>query len=335
MIIKIFTLNGYRNYGNRLQLFALSETLKQYGKIKVFWPKTIKSRIKEAIKYHSPLLLTCLKEYKLKKFSDKYIPGYTADPDADCAIIGSDQVWNMSYTQSRQYLLKIPGASKKIAYAASIGASIIPDNQVEVFKDALANYDSISVREKAAKKALSAVTSKTIEVVLDPTLLLEREQYESMEKKPSGIIEDEKYILYYILGNRDHEEAIRNAAAEKGYRVIFFSDRSDSNYGVEEFLYLIHHAQLICTDSFHACVFSIIFERPFVAFKRTGEADYMYSRLKNLIDAFGLEGREYNGKKITEDNFMVDYSKIQAVLSRERAKSLDYLQKALGGVENE
>lgn len=335
-MIQIYTLNGYKNFGNRLQLFALSKILKlKHPKLKVstYWPKNSNDKLKELLKYRTPLKYKYPKESKLSSFTRKYTPIITKHTRYDCAIIGSDQVWNPEYLATRPFLLNVPGRGKKISYASSIGFSKINEAQKKEFKEALKMYSAISVREQSAKELLQPLTDKRIEVVLDPTLLLDVSEYEALEKKPKGITGNENYVLCYILGDRDHEATIEKFANEKGYKTIYFSDKRDSNYGVEEFLYLIHHAQLVCTDSFHASVFSFIFERPFVAFKRTGEADYMYTRLQNLIDTFQLKNREFNGKEITEKNLEVDYDNAKKVLERERKKSLNFLKKALGIID--
>lgn len=337
MRINIITLNGYKNYGNRLQLFALSTILKKIiGDIRLFCysPKKTSQKIKDCIKYSFVFCGKYEKERKLYFFTKKNIPKDTRDCSCDYSIVGSDQVWNPMFLKNKDYLLDVPGASNKVSYAASIGFESLQEAQKARFEHALAGYKVISVREQSAKDLLQPLTDKKIEVVLDPTLFLGREEYERLEKKPKNLADNEKYILCYVLGNRDHEEKIEKFAKEKGYKTIYFSDRRDSDYGVEEFLYLIHHAQLICTDSFHACVFSFIFERPFVAFRRTGEANYMYTRLQNLIDTFKLKNREFNGKQITKENLEVDYTEAKKILKKEQKKSLDFLKRALD-IKNE
>lgn len=325
----IFTLNGYFNYGNRLQLFALGRVLLKLGdKAMVYWPKKLRSICKEMVKYD--ILYNNSKEAKLRRFTGMYIPKRTGALSDSYVIVGSDQVWNPNYYLKHTYLLDPLGGEKRISYAASLGVDELTEEQKRRFKSALKHYDSISVREGSAQKLLQPLTNKKVEVVLDPTLLLDKMEYTELESMPKGLNNGEKYILCYILGGRDYLRAINEFATKHDYRIILFSDKKDSNYGVEEFLYLIHHAELICTDSFHACVFSFIFERPFVVFRRTGEADYMYSRLQNLIDTFKLKDREFNGKSITEKNIKVDYMEAKEILKKEREKSLKFLKDALG-----
>lgn len=327
----IFTIKGYFNYGNRLQLFALASVIARFDKdILVYEPKNIKNKLKEFMKYTIPFRMKDRKERKIKYFSKKYIPKVTHSKNYGCAIVGSDQVWNPEWFNGQLYLLNIPNGVENISYAASIGVENLTDGQKKIFKEALKNYRAISVREKSAKELLQPLTEKKIEVVLDPTLLLDKAEYEKLEKRPKNIAEGEKYILCYMLGDHDHQLAIERFAKKNNYRLIVFSDKEGSSYGVEEFLYLIDHAELICTDSFHACVFSFIYDRPFIAFKRTGEADYMYSRLRNFMDIFNLEKHEYDGFDINKEKLECDYTKGKKILAKEREKSLRFLKEALG-----
>lgn len=329
--VDIKTLNGYFNYGNRLQVFALSKIVSELNrKVYIFWPKTKIEEIKDFLKSVFPLRLRYAKEAKLYWFTKKHIPK-NVSVNQSISIYGSDQVWNPEYLRTRPYLLFDNEKNLKVSYAASLGVSAMTDEQSKLFKDKLKNLNAISVREQSAKKLLEPLTDKEIEVVLDPTLLLNASEYTKLEKRPKSLSKNEKYILCYILGDREYENTIRQFAEEKKYKIILFSDKRDSNYGIEEFLYLIHHAQLVCTDSFHACVFSLIFERPFVAFRRTGRFDYMYGRLQNLINTFRLENREYNGKSITEENLKVNFSEAKKILEIEREKSINYIKRALRG----
>lgn len=335
MKISIYTLNGYKNYGNRLQLFALAKTIANLKhSVTTYWPSTKYNTLKSFIKFQTPLTLLFRKEVKLRHFTKLHTPIISNSCNENCRIIGSDQVWNLNYLDNQEYLLNVPNNGVNISYAASIGYSRLPEWQKKKFKEALKRYKALSVRERSAKELLQPLTNKRIEVVLDPTLLLDKTEYSKLEKKPRNIKLGEKYVLCYILGNRDYQEPIEKFAKEKNYKTIYFSDKRDSSYGIEEFLYLIHHAQLICTDSFHACVFSFIFERPFIAFKRTGKENYMYTRLQNLIDTFRLKNREFNGKEITKENLEVDYAEAKEILKKEQEKSLAFLKKALD-IKNE
>ena len=328
--ITIYTLNGYVNYGNRLQLYALFTVLKSYGFIvRVYWRKRISRAIKEYVKMMIPIKEKYRTEKKIKRFSDEYAPKITRSQFGDWAIFGSDQIWNPNYIVQNEALLGEGNDCVKVSYAASLGVDKLDSEYGKRYSNALKEFRALSVRERTAKTVLEALLGRQIDVVLDPTLLIDEKKYAALEKKPKDIVNGEKYIVSYILGDKECAKRAKEYALKKHLKVIEFSDRRDSNYGIEEFLYIIHHAELICTDSFHACVFSLIFERPFLAFKRTGEADYMYTRLQNLMDTFKLKSREYGGGEITDKSLSVDYSESKEILKNERKKSLDYLKRAL------
>ena len=335
--VTIITLNGYFNYGNRLQLFALTKTLKTIKvgcSVTEYWPLLLKPSIKEILQQNTLVLGDCIKEKKIKRFSNSFIKRVRSLKGNRICIIGSDQVWNPDYYLNNPYLLNVPSDGIKIAYAASIGKDTLSPKELSDFSKSLRDYKAISVREKTAMHLLQPLTRTKVETVLDPTLLLEKKEYEQIEKKPKDVKEGEKYILCYILGGREQMNAVSGFAKKNRCKIILFSDKKESNYGVEEFLYLINHAQLICTDSFHACVFSFIFERPFVVFKRSGEANYMYTRLQNLIDTFQLKNCEFHGREIIEENLKVNYDNAKKILEKERGKSLNFLRKALD-IQNE
>ena len=330
--VLIYTLYGYFNYGNRLQNYALAKVLRGLDKrVKTVNTCSAKRKIYDFAIFHLFRQFAGRKKYCLYTFTKKKIKNdFLCNKKISCMVSGSDQVWNPNYLKNKPYLLDMPGDVPKISYAASIGSDKLTAEQKQLFSKALGKYAAISVREQTAKDLLDPlVNNAKIEVVLDPTLLLDKTEYEKLEIQPKDIEQNQKYILCYILGDRSHQEAIERYAKENDYKVIIFSDKQGSDYSVEEFLYLIHHAELVCTDSFHACVFSFLFDRPFVVFKRDGEANYMYTRIQNLIDIFNLKDREYNGSKITDKNTTVDYGRAKRILEEKRRDSIEFLKEAL------
>ena len=143
-----------------------------------------------------------------------------------------------------------------------------------------------------------------------------------------------KYILTYFLG--DVPQVLDELAKEHNYKIYNLMDADNLNLytsRVEEFLWLIDHAELVCTDSFHACVFSIIFNTPFVVVKRQqkGMAD-MTSRLDTLLGLFGYQNRLIDFVKITikaDELLRMDFSKVKAIQKREIARSTEFLKKAM------
>lgn len=220
----------------------------------------------------------------------------------DVFITGSDQVWNPDYIQSA-YVLDFTD-KKKISYAASVGKKYLYENEKKFFEEKLASFDSISVRENTSILLFNNLISedKKIDVVLDPTLLLSREEWDKVIE-PYHI--DGPYILTYFLGTSSSQrKAATKLANERKCKIVSFphingSYRNvDSDYGDYQiynasplqFVYLIKNANLVVTDSFHATVFSIIYKVDFVVFDRVeySKSLDMNDRINHLLDLFNI-----------------------------------------------
>lgn len=356
MLVGIITIIDRNNYGNRLQNYALNYYCNHYLKIStqnldnnpyfnnkkhLFYRKVKQSGkdlIKNLIRYDKTKKLSnreknFLEFDKLIPYAKKRVDASSSLKKYDYLIVGSDQVWNPSFHRLSDVdvLKKIPG-HKKISYAASFGMNSIK-NQENIL-DGIANFKALSVREEKGKEILEEITGrKDIEVHIDPTLLLTREEWDKLIKKPS-VLPKKKYILCFFLGNlsKERNEEIKRVAKEKNYDIIYLHDKKSPYYesGPKEFLYFIKNASLICTDSYHASIFSFLYNLPFVIFKRDQEEfPDMSSRIDTFIKRFGLQNQKVNGKKITEENLHQDYSKAYQYLEEERKKSRIYLEKNL------
>ena len=358
--IAIITLFGNHNYGNRLQNYALQTILEEKGfnveslknnaitnikctkpieNIKnrfLFVMKRIKSNIRELKenKYRQTLFKRFTEENI--KTSKKFITGYNAkkiEEKYDYFIVGSDQVWNHKY-RGLNYIdmLGFAPAKKRISYAASLGTSSKITSSIEFRKEELSKFKAISVREDAGKFTIEELTKrKDIEVVIDPTMLLSSKEWDKVMKKPKQL-GNEKYILNYFLGDipKSYKDEINRIAEEKKYRIINLLDKNDPFYesGPAEFLYLEKNASLICTDSFHSCVFAIIYNVPFINFERKDNATNMNSRLETLLTKFELQTRKFCGE-ITEKLLKCDYSEVYKILEQEKKIANNFLNRAL------
>lgn len=134
---------------------------------------------------------------------------------------------------------------------------------------------------------------------MDPTILLERNEWEIIEKKPKNNING-KYVLVYFLGNMDAKEDISNFAKKRGLALVNAFDPESLNSQLitpDNFIWLVHNAEYVFTDSFHASVFSIIYNKRFLVFRRKENGmEGMFDRIQTLMDIFGTESRIYNGK---------------------------------------
>ena len=211
----------------------------------------------------------------------------------------------------------------------------IPQEDKANFTEWLNQMAYISVREQAGADIVKRLTGKTVPVLLDPTMVLDAKDWEKIEEQPLWF-DGKPYICTYFLGERP---AVISEVAKKmgGIKVINIMDPDDFDSYIttpEEFIFLIHHAELVYTDSFHGTVFSILFHRPFVICDRN-EAGMckMNSRINTLLGLFSLQSRyatAETGYQIS-DLHAIDFSHVDAVLKNERQRSYDYLTKALGG----
>lgn len=255
-------------------------------------------------------------------------------------VTGSDQVWNPFNSILEVYGLGfVPDNVNTVAYAASMGVSKIPDGRKKDMVNALHGIRHISCREYEGAEELSKLLSRDVINVLDPTLLLSRDEwtkYESTRKVP------DKYVLCFFLGSLDYPRKYAVELAKKnGCKLVtipgspkdmFAKGEIAKGCGPREFLELFHNAAFICTDSFHGTAFAINYNKPFYSFCRRGynEATSFLSRIKDLLEVVGLSDRLiYPDSEVSYDIPELDYVSANKALEIEREKSKAYLRDAL------
>ncbi len=332
----IITLNGYKNYGNRLQNLALSEVYKKKGcLVKTKWDCNIKSKIKNLIKCFLFFIPKYKRFSKFYHFSKKYIKETTNFNDTDFVIIGSDQVWNPLDALKRHELLGIGISCPIVAYSASFGVSNIKAEYKDLYKKGFSNISKVSVREEIGKKIFDDILlGKKPVVTIDPTLLLSSKDWDDFLIIPKKINSKNKYILKYFLGglSNELESQIKKFARDNKYTIIDILDKKDLFYssGPGEFLYLIKYSSIILTDSFHASVFSFIYNKPFIIYDRRVDSNgSMSSRLDTFISTFDLEDRKYIKDKNIVDYMIYDYTKSYKKLEKTRKMSNEFIDNSL------
>lgn len=348
--VGIITINDDNNFGNRLQNYALYSYLKKNNVnvdniVIVSKGKRIKMVIKKILFDLKFKDVDHLKRYRFNKFTKKYInnkyyTNYNFDNKYDYYIVGSDQVWNYNFKSINltNNLLSFsdPKNHVFISYAASFGISEIKREIEEAFKSGLKNFSYISVREMQGKEIIERFNlKKDIEVVLDPTMLLDTEEWDMIMTIPKQIknISSKKFILNYFLGeiSETRKEEINKIAEEFDCCIINILDKDDPFFSCNpsEFLWLEKNAFMVCTDSFHSSVFSIIYDTPFIVFERLQKGvTSMNSRIDTLLSKFKLENRRFRGE-ITEDLLQCDYTEAKKILEKEKEKSINFLKRAL------
>ena len=348
--VAVITLADFNNYGNRLQNYALERLIVEMGydvnSIVPYRPNTIKEAVKTVVrKKDTPFAQKWLQLKRLNNFlsfDKKYAHTYSIDDNDfytipiesyDCFISGSDQVWNPDWADSTydNMFLRFCPTNQRISYAASFGVDEIPDKWREKYAVGLSEFHYLSVREKNAVEIVESLIGKKCEKVLDPTMLLDRNEWDRIAYVPRQYM-NKKYILTYFLGGRSDavNKDILEYARKYDCNVINLLDLNDPNYsdGPDKFVGLISKAELVLTDSFHATVFSIIYERPFVVYNRKGIGSKMGSRLSSLLDMCELSGRKR--EHVDETSlFCCDFQSAKKKIEQEKIHSISFLHKAI------
>jgi exopolysaccharide biosynthesis predicted pyruvyltransferase EpsI len=263
--IGIITLNGYNNYGNRLQAYATQKIIKNLGfDVDIIITKDTlpyeKNKIKKEIKkiYNNfaiiidqikgspPLYKHIRRKGKDERekpfiiFSKKYLSEAFYDDEKnlnkisdnyDFFIAGSDQVWNPNYINNKKasiYFLTFAPRDKRIAYAASFGISNIPAKYMNDYKKWLSGIKNISVRENAGAKIINNLIGITPPVLIDPTLMLSKKEWLSISKIHVNKPR-ENYLLTYFVGGMDDKikTKIKKISLDYNLKIIKLADLGD------------------------------------------------------------------------------------------------------------
>lgn len=272
---------------------AIDYTIIKFSKAKVLrWTKKQRKSFESFSKAEIPHTTTVFLKENIEACVDEF----------DIFITGSDQVWNPVYYMPAFFLTFVPPAKRKISYAASVATEKLTAEQASIFKEHLKDFYAISVREDSAVDLIQPLAPVPVKHTLDPTLLLEASDWDAV---CSERIIPEDYVFCYFLGYNQKERKLAKRYAKKhnlklvtipminyGLSVadVGFGEAKMNNASVQDFISLIKHAKRVFTDSFHASVFSIIYNTPFFVFQR-GKSGEMSSRITSLLSLFSLEER--------------------------------------------
>lgn len=357
MKIAILTIVDYGNYGNRLQNYALQKLLQNMGHevltVKNFFGNDVSftgkimkifnvSKVISKLKYHQ---LDSERHANFLKFTHQYITesqksyyhlddDFSEFKDVDCFVIGSDQVWNYNFPHFSELNFASFTDKPRFSYAASFGVDSIPKNLEEKFATNLERIDDISVREEVGKVLVDKLTDKKATVVLDPTLLLEREDWLELTRNLATY--ESKYLLTYFLSKPEQTtiDYINKYASQHNLQIKNLAFREDKEMWVSnpaEFVNLFSQAEKVYTDSFHACAFSVIFQKDFEVFERTGTNGAMNSRITTLLGKLELEDCWFNGADNVKKE--INYNRVDDLLSEQKKHSMLFLNQALKNVK--
>lgn len=364
MKIGIVTITGESNYGNSLQNYAVEHTLQKLGcetvtlisESETCW-SIVKSILYSILRDENHTYIKSFKEPLMKrkrrfwKFNRKYLNMKVEKnfENYDFVSCGSDQIWNFSYLKISKnahfYFAQFVPCEKRMSFSASIGVNEIPEQHYDSARKGFENMRFISVREDKAKEIIEQMTKRSDVIVnVDPTFMLSSEEWRKISKKPKYIRgKNKKILLLYFLGNisAEIEAYISRVVKYYNFEVIklyneFVSEKDhkheESFYtNPQEFLWLVEHSELLLTDSFHGCVFSIIFRKNFRYFSRSqsGISD-MNSRINTLFRKLQLSESFLGTVEEEIENIICsDFSMVEHSVQKEQEALWNYLKNIL------
>lgn len=369
MRIGILTLPLHTNYGGILQAYALQTVLERmghevcliekkrgpfrlplwkaplvYGKrilknmtghpVPVFYEQKLNREIPVVMKNTDVFINRYIKRRIVDDFSE------ISEGDYDAFVVGSDQIWRPLYFPSIEhaYLDFTEGWNvRRIAYAASFGTDAweYTDRQTEWCGRLLRRFDAVSVREGAGVGLCRGHFGVNAEHVLDPTMLLAKEDYIRLFKV-AQISKSNGTLLSYVLDDTPEKATLISRIAQKRNLKVFCVNSKVENKiaslseriqpPVEQWLRGFYDAEFVIADSFHACVFSILFNKPFIA---VGNASRGMSRFTSLFTLFGLNNRLITDISRYTDMPPIDWNKINSQLENKRLFSRHFLTDSL------
>ncbi|MCD1653162.1 polysaccharide pyruvyl transferase family protein [Treponema zuelzerae] len=254
-------------------------------------------------------------------------------PIADMYITGSDQVWNFpdSYVRYENlinaYFLNF-GASdiKRISFAASFSRQKIGKSLQAYIKPLLSKFDYVTVREIEGLSLCRSLGCNNAKLILDPTFLINSNQYPITEKKDSNL----KYIFVYLLGSKCYypKTQIEQFASENHLGIKYVYSQGNMNKGIEasihEWISLICNSEYVITNSFHGTVFAILFNKKFVSLPLSSFFKEANTRLNTLLSFFQLEDSKYQDDIKVCVNYEINWNSVNEKIIKYR-DSISYL----------
>lgn len=359
MKIGIITYHTTSNFGAVLQSYALQKAIEQnlncecevidyrsnylnnlYKVKKITEINSLKEFIKWIImhKHTEKTIMNFAKfrEESLKQSRNSYTRENIDQTNSiyDVFITGSDQVWNTNLNNNdTTYFLDFVDYQKiKISYAASFGSKNCSQFVDKNLSTLLKDYQIISVRENEAKELVKKkIKQNTVELVLDPTLLLSQESWDQIINK--RLIKEDYIVVYKIADTPTMIDFARKLAKKEKCKVICLHNSYQRFMGIKsivdaspyEFLNYIKYAKYVVTSSFHGICFSLIFRKNFY-FELDNRKENNNSRIESLINILKLNNRKIIAGKC-EDKDAIDYQIVSKKLNQEIEKSLQIIGK--------
>jgi hypothetical protein len=360
MKIGLLTVPFNNNYGGFLQAFALKRILMDMGHQVVFINRrtnrtiTLRNRIGNLLRALHVLgdkqkIISRNTDKFQKKYLFPYTSKYYSSNDLkkslqykfDCVIVGSDQVWRYRYFRGwiDDFFCNFLEGTQipHFCYAASMGADEMdyPPDKIDICSKLLKNFKAISVREETSVKLLKDYFGvENVQVVLDPTLLLDKQVYVDLFKK-NYAKPDKPYIFTYILDDdKDILQSIEDFSHQRNMHVVNIKAQTgdistlDVIEPVEKWLSAIYYADYVITDSFHGTVFSLIFNKQFIVY---GNVQRGLSRFQDLLNRLELTDRLVTTSDFVREkmNQQINWDSVNNKINIYKENSMSFLRNAL------
>lgn len=255
----------------------------------------------------------------------------------DTYVVGSDQVWRSIYSPniSSFFLDFLDDNSEvtRVAYAASFGTDNCDEyteSELRVCSAYAKKFDAIAVREDTGVELCRKYFDVEAEHVIDPTLLLEASDYIQLVNKDYVGPSQGNMMVYVLDEAQDKRNIIARVAKKKGLKPFFLMPEKNKSFpAVTKWLRGFMDAEYVVTDSFHGVIFSIIFNKQFLAIGNKGRG---LARFKSILSKFQLESRLVISDAELSDSLIkenIDYIKVNRIKKEEQELAVAFLEKHL------
>lgn len=377
--IGMMTFHASHNNGSMLQALALQHVLEDRfhqqtelidfsnrGQCNMYAPIPKPKNWKQAIK--SFIWATNMKEMKrqykaYEDFQKKYFHlsdrSYSDSselvPLSDkykAFITGSDQVWNIKCIDADDaYYLSFVKDRPRFAYAVSFGANNPFDLEGDstCYEDYFAKFDKVSVREKNAQKWIKAATGVEVPICLDPTMLIDVDEWENLVDIGNGPVISGDYIFYYCFSITEEVQKFLRSVSKKTGMPVYFMEAKEwtlkmcwrngirliKSYGPDVYMNMVKHAKLFITSSFHGTAFGTLYRKNFWYIRSKHSETSLDDRASSFLTQLGLMSRYRTISELSKIDLFApaDYSTLPEKLEPLRKLSFDYLQSVVDSLE--
>lgn len=363
--IGLLTMHRVVNFGSVLQAYAMQEVLERLGYSCTIIDYQYPNKMHHGDKEKWPLLVGIYRmlmqwlhgrpakkqHFGFENFRERYFhttgyyPTYESlqerPPLFDTYLLGSDQTWNVRHIgHDDTFLLSFTDSSNKVSYAPSAARSTLDVEHIDAFRKYIPQFKAISVREKNTQQLIKSLTGKEPPVMLDPTLLLNKEDWRKIGITSQFKVKKTPFILVYVLRYSFYPyplatELIKKVYEKYGYHLVIIRYSMKEKLGVkdyenlyegiapEDFVALFEQASFVVTTSFHGTAFAINNNKPFYSIYDPELAD---DRIISLLRELGLEDRAISihdaAPEVTE---AIDYNAVNTKLNAMRRDAFDFL----------